>query len=367
MLKCKESHFWKDFWFSPGIVVEFVNKAQGFSKLEENGRIWYSCFIYREAYTALLNFFLEEVDKSRYMMIPLADLSNKEIELFHEIRDLWSKNQYYEVGKVTVQFMENKLRSFLYNLFSLLYSDQQNRLENLDKTTREYIKKNIENDQKSGLNVSKNEFEQVNRGNYKNFMISSYDKNVGQRNWKNIFRQVFSHLTEIAIKEFLDTFALFNITTSHQKQSTLGAQQQSRILSYILSAIDITKKINQTYVSLIDNEKNYFHILETYAPKRNEYYFSLNNMEDKQYLTPITIKPTKANRIAEQLKRQNSLSIDLESTNYIESLFSISYREFMTILARTIKQLPIEAKKTGLRVTIEVSKGSIVTLNITKM
>ena len=91
------------------------------------------------------------------------------------------------------------------------------------------------------------------------------------------------------------------------------------------------------------------------------------NCANQDYLTPVLVKPTNANRIAEQMKREDSLSIDLEDAEYIQSYFSISYREFMTILARTITQLPIEAKRTGLRVTIERSKGSVVTLKITKM
>ena len=356
--------FWKEFWFSPGEVAEFINQAHGCVELGQNERIWYSCLVYRDAYSALLNFFADEVDKSRYMMIPLAGLSNDEIERFHEIRNLWARNAYFEVADLTTRFVEKKLRPFLFNLFTLLYGDREARLSHLDKTTKQYILQNIRKDQEKGLGVSKNEFEQVNRGNYKNFMISSYDRGVGRHNWIHVFRQVFSPLTENDLKDFLDTFAEFNIATSHVKQSALGAEQQTRIMNYILRAIDITKKINQTYVALIEK---YLYVVETHGPTLFQLFFSLNNLEDKDSLTPILVKPTNANRIADQLLRQSSVSIDLEDTQFIESYFSISYREFMAILARTIMQLPIEAKKTGLRVTIAGSRGSVVALNITKM
>jgi hypothetical protein len=356
--------FWREFWFSPGEVSEFINQASGCIELEQSERIWYSCLVYRDAFSVLLNFFSEEADKSRYMMIPIAGLSNEEIGIFHEIRNAWAKNAYFDVAELTTRFIEKKIRSFLFNLFTLLYGDREARLSRLDKTTRDYILQNIQKDQEKGLNVSKNEFEQVNRGNYKNFMIGSYNKDIGRDNWMNSFRQVFAPLTENDVKDFLDLLADVNIATSHVKKGAFGAEQQTLILNYVLRSIDITKRINYTYRTIIEK---YLHVLETHGATRFQLYFSLCNLQDKDSLTPIFVKASNASRIADQLVRQGSVSVDLEDTQFIESFFGIGYREFIAMVARLVSQMPIEAKKTGLRVTITNAKGSVITLNATKM
>ena len=85
ILKQKPTYGDHVFVYQTSLVTEFINKTQAVGELEKNSHIWYSCTIYCEAYNLLLNYFLEEVDKSRYMMIPLSDLSNEEIQLFHEI------------------------------------------------------------------------------------------------------------------------------------------------------------------------------------------------------------------------------------------------------------------------------------------
>ena len=356
--------FWKEFWFSPGEIAEFINQAHGSLELGQNERIWYSCIVYRDAYSTLLSFFEDEVDKSRYMMIPLAGLSNEEVEQFHDIRKLWSKNAYFEVADLTTRLIERKLRLFMFNLFTLLYGDRSARLSHLDKMTKEHILDNAQKARQKGLNVSKNEFEQVNRGNYKNFMIGSYNKDVGRRNWKHVFKQVFAPLTEDDIKRFLDMFSEFNIVTSHVKRGALGADQQTQILSYVLMSMDVVKRINQTYLKLIEK---CLHVEEAPGAKRPKLFFSLDNMVDKASLTSIFVKPTNANRIAEQLLMQVTTSIDLEDAKYIESHFSVTYREFMAVVARWLVQLPIEAKKTGLRLLLEDSRGSVITLKATRI
>jgi hypothetical protein len=356
------SDFWKDFWYSPGEIAEFMNQASACKEPGQGVRIWYSCIVYRDAYSAVLNFFADEVDKSRYMMIPLAGLSNDEIRHFHEIRTQWAKNAYFEAADLTTQIVEKKLRSFLFNVFTLLYGDRDARLDRVDTMTKHEILQNIQKDQAKGMGLSKNEFEQLNRGNYKNFMISFYNKDVGRRNWTQVFKQVFAPLTENDIRDFLDIFADFNIATSHAKYGALGAEQQTRIFNYVLKALDIVKRMNQTYTTLV--EKGLF-VLEGQYGAGTKLFFSLGNFEDKDALTPIFVKGTTAQRVGEQMLRQGRMSLDLEDAQFLASYFSIGYREFMGILARSVTQSPKDAKKTGIRVRVESSRGSSITLKIT--
>lgn len=355
--------FWRGFWFSPVEITEFINQAGRFKDSALDDKVWYSCTMYRDAYGVLLDFFEEEVDKSSYLVIPIVGLKNDEISLFHEIRAAWGKKEYFEVADETTTLVEKKLRSFLFNILSLLYGDQPNRLNRLDNTTRSYIIENSKKEKANGGIPAKNEFEQANRGNYKNFLIGSYNKNIGVKNWKQVFRHVFAPINETEVKSFLDTFAEFDISTSHVKENTFEATQPSNVFNYLLKAIDIVKKINESYTKILDQG---LYMVENQTENRR-FFFSLSGLEDKNDLTPSFVSNKGAKRVVEQLLSAKEISIDLEDGAYIESFFSIDYRVFVTILARLLKQTPKEATQTGIRVEILCSTGSIVNIRSSKM
>lgn len=354
--------FWKSFWFAPVEITEFNNQADRLKDSTLDDRLWYSCTVYKDAYNVLLDFFEDEVDKS-YMVIPIAGLTNDEISQFHEIRARWGKQTYFEVADLTTRLVEKKLRTFLFNIFSLLYGDQSNRFNRLDKETKSQIILNSQKEKAKGGIPSKNEFEQLNRGNYKNFVIGSYNKDVGAKNWKQLFKQVFIPINETEVKSFLDAFADFNIATSHSKEDTLEAVQPSNLFNYVLRSIDFVKKMNEAYVKII--EKGLYMVESNLETRR--FFFSLVELEDKNDLAPSFVKKTEARRVVEQLLSSKEFSIDLEDREYIESYFCIEYKVFVTILARLLKQTPKEANRTGIRVEIVSSKGSIVNLRLTKM
>lgn len=54
----------------------------------------------------------------------------------------------------------------------------------------------------------------------------------------------------------------------------------------------------------------------------------------------------------------------MEDTQSIESSYGVSYREFVTIIARLIKQNQEESRKTGIIVELRKNKGSIFTINV---
>jgi hypothetical protein len=178
-----------------------------------------------------------------------------------------------------------------------------------------------------------------------------------------IFERVFAPLNESEIKSFLDMLAEFNITSSHVKEGAFGAEQQTRIFNYVLRSIDVVRKMNEAYLTLIEKG---LYFVETQSGT-HPLLFSLNELKDKDCLSPIFVKRSNADRIVEQLSRQPSISVDLEDTQFIESYFSVAYREFMATLARLVIQTPMEAKKTGIRLEIENSQGSKVSIRITKM
>jgi hypothetical protein len=358
--------FWKEFWFSPGEIAEFIKRAYVSENKDNSERVWYVCAVYREAYATLLNFFANEVRESRIMTIVPFDLSNDEIKEFHKIRGLYGRYEYFEAAKLLTLLVQSKLRLFLFNVFTLLYGDHEARLRRVDATTKTYILDNVRKDQERDVHPTENEFEQVNRGNYKNFMIGSYRSEIGQRNWAEVFSQVFTSMTENEFRDFLSTFAEVDLATGHDKRSSFGPDQQMRVLGYILRSFNVVKKMNQAYIALLGK---CLHIVDTGSAPRFCLLFSFNGLSDKDSLTPIFVKEANAVRIAERLlaEPKGCMSIDLENRRFVESYFSIDYREFMAIIARLVNQSPSEPQKTGLRVRITKSKGSIVTFGIERL
>jgi len=112
--------FWKDFWWSPEIIQQFMRAST--SGIEDGRRVVpHIVSLYREAFPQILNYFRDEHEKSRQFHIPLIDLKNDEIKLLHECRELWAENKFKELAGNLVKSVEMKLRSFLC-LMCLLFS-----------------------------------------------------------------------------------------------------------------------------------------------------------------------------------------------------------------------------------------------------
>ena len=352
--------FWRDFWYSPGSMAEFLNQAEEDRK--QGNKTWYVCALYQETYNEIIKFFKEEVEKSKYFMIDFPYLSNTEIIRFRDIREKWAEGEYFDVAELTTQILEEKFRTFLYNIFALLYGKRENRLIRIDASSRMYIRNNMEKERSRGFKVARNEFEQLNRGNYKNFMVGSFDRNIGKKNWVNIFSNIFSPLTENEVQKFLSAFAEINTVVSHRKNHALSSENQALLLNYVLTSFDLLKKMNKSYNILLDNG---FFVEE--KDNHVEFRFSFNDLEDKNELEPIIVGRNNAKRVIDALKRQrNKYVIDLEARENLEAYFHIAYREFFAILARLLNQSEQEIKQTGLSVKINRSKGSSVTLSLIK-
>jgi hypothetical protein len=357
------SEFWKDFWIHPGEISELINQVTKREKECSDEQVWYISSLYSEAFPVLLKLFDDELDKARYMVIPLSGLSNEEIVKFREIREKWAESNFFDVAGLTSAIIEKKLRVFLYNVFNLLFGDRENRLRNVDSTTREYILQNIRKDKEKGFGLSGNEFEQLNRGNYKNFMIGSYGSAIGKQNWDSIFKRALSPLSEIELKQFLDIFADIDIAISHFKEGTITAEQQSGIFLFVLRSLDVIRRINAAYLMLL---QNCFYVIETGGAPRFAYYFSFDELKNKNRLSPSYVKPSNADRIVEQLVREKPLvTIDLQGSQTIESRYGVAYREFMTIISRLIRQTHGETEKSGLDIKVEKDNGSTITLFVT--
>ena len=349
--------FYRDFWFSPTPVSEFINQISDVEN--KSNKSWYICGLYIDVFNQIVLLLEEEVVDSKCFKIPLANLSNEEIKEFRKIRKKWGNGDYFEVAELTTELFEPKFKNFLYNIFSILYGKYSNRLNRLDASSREYIIKNISQTRSKGFRVARSELEQLNRGNFKNFVVGSFNKGIGKKNWDQVFSHVFHPFSEKTISEFLSQFADINMIVSHRKKNSISSENQTLILSYILTSFDLIKKMNRAYHTLIQEG---FFIEETEVSKK--FRFSYNNLEDIDDLDPIRVTQNNAKRVIATLKRlKNNFKINLEDKITIEAYFHIAYREFYAILARLIRQSKPEIRQSGIMVNIQDIKGSSLTIN----
>lgn len=354
--------FWSDYWFSPGETLEFLNLTEDNTVYEE--RVWFICNLYLDAFSKSFTHLKEEINDSSYLLIPIADLTNEEIDQFHEIRKLWHSRAYGQAVEKVSKLNEVKIRLFLYNLYRLQYGDQlQTRILHVDKTTREYILANLQKDRNKNLSPSINEFDEVNRGNYKNFLVGINGQSEGKYNWKNVFQYIFAPWTETRLADFLSSFADFNLTVSHLKTEILKAGQQATIFAYIINSIEFIQKINHAYIKIFEDS---IYVIDTQSSPRFSHYVSLVTNSDKEQLQPIRIRTEDASRVYSLLKTKtdSDLSIDLSDYASIQSYYNMNYEQFFVFLSRAIHQSPDEILRTHVKMEAEKKSGCELKLSI---
>jgi hypothetical protein len=352
--------FWFSFWFQPSDMCEFLNlvRAQG----THTERVWYISNQYRDAFSTLLEFIRDQIDKSKTFIVPFTDLTNKEIEDLHKVRDLWVDKRFFPLVDLLTKGVEQKLRGFLFNLYRLRFGEAvEGRIAHLDSGTRAYILKNLAGREARNVPVGQNEFEQVNRGNYKNFLVGVFGDAIGKRNWETMFKHVFAPMSETEVRDFLSSFAEFNIDTSHQKEGSLNAEQQSRIYAYILQVIRVSQSLNKAYLALLTR---YMHAEPTGGTPRFHYFASFVGNADRSELAPIIIERQKLGRVSTQFESQGLFTVDLADPEYIENLYHIPYPEFVAFLSRILRQTPEEAKQSRMTFTFLNAQGSVVKIGI---
>lgn len=312
---------WDNFWYSPEIIQQFNRAIILYDGKQRE--IPHIVSLYKDAFTTIINFFKNEYENSNILKIPIGNLKNNEIVLLHECRDLWSDNRFSEIASKLTKYIENTIRTLLYNIFNLQFGSFENRMKMLDRQSRNYIKKNLEKDKRESYGVIQNEFIQLNRAQYKNIMTGIHGTSEGRRNWKNIFLHIFNPWNEIELDTYLDEFAKFNVRVSHLKEDTITLEQQDFVYSFMQKSIRFLKNINKFY-----NE-----IITRYGHSVNDnIYFSLNRMTDKNILTYISINEDDKKEWETYLIEKVKLKIPLDEQDYIENIISINYRKFYALL-----------------------------------
>jgi hypothetical protein len=341
--------FWKDFWWSPEIIQQFVRACT--SDLEDKKRAAsHMISLYREAFPQVFSFLKEEYEKSRQFHIALINLKNDDIKLLHECRDSWIENKYEELADKLARHVERKLRTFLFDIFTVLYGDFDQRMKWVDKDSKKYILKNINKEQSGGFSISRNEFQQLNRAQYKNLMTGEHGSPEGRRSWNCIFSNVFRQWSEKDLDFYLDTFADINVKVSHMKADSMGVPEQDYVYSFMLRSMRFMMDINQAYLRLLTKD------CLRYSPPTNAC-LSLNKFNDDQTLTLINLTKSEAEQIKEGLQGKDKLRIRLDDQEYVEGIVGLSYRKAYALLALLLNQTEEQKKITKMWLEILNSKG----------
>lgn len=341
--------FWKDFWWSPEIIQQFVRACT--SDLEDKRRAGlHIVSLYREAFPQVFSFFKDEYEKSRQFHVSLVNLKNDEIKLLHQCRDSWRENKYEDLADKLAKYIERKLRTFLFNIFTILYGDFEQRIKWLDTDSRKYILKNIKEEQSKGFQISRNEFQQLNRGQYKNLMTGEHGNPEGRRNWNCIFSAVFRHWSEKDLDAYLNAFAEINVKVSHMKGDSMGTSEQDYVYDFMQKSMRFMMDINQTYLKLLTGD------CFKYYPPTNAC-LSLSKFNDSQSLTPISFSKEDAEQIKEWFLGKDKLKVPLDDQEYVEGITGLSYRKAYALMALLLTQTEEQLRKTRMKLEILNSKG----------
>ena len=192
-------------------------------------------------------------------------------------------------------------------------------------------------------NYSFNEFHNLNRGEYKQ-LVTSNPKLKNQ-----YFRYLFKNWDNSEIQTFLDVFCETNIIISHLKTQKISNEDQPYVYRFILNSIEAIDKMNHMYLKLI--EENFYFIIG--GDDLVKCYFSLAGLKDKKVMihnvnkreeinnvwdiSPVTLNLKEINdvyqRIQEYSGKEKTLRLDLENSELIRNLFSMKYREFISVIA----------------------------------
>ena len=350
--------FWKDFWWSPEAIHQFIRAC---TEIDDNRRAApHIVSLYREAFPQIFNFFRDEYEKSRQFHIPLSHLKNNEIELLHDCRGLWRENQYKKLAGKLTRYIERKLRTFLFNVFTVLYGDFDERIKWVDKDSRKYILKNIESERSKGFSISPNEFQQLNRAQYRNLMTGVHGRPEGRRNWNSIFSAVFAHWSEKDLDSYLEKFAEINTKLSHLKDDSIGVSEQDYVYDFMQKSTRFIMNINQAYLKLLTRD-----CFEFRSPTNA--YLSLTKFKDRQTLNPILLSKDDASRFEEVFMGKDKLKIPLDDQEYIEGIMGLSYRKTYAFLTLLLTQTSEQQKETKTKLETLKSRGCEIYVRLTKL
>ena len=133
----------------PEGLLNFKKALDKQSQLYELDNIAFRA-MYVYAFTDIVKRFSDQVMKDNILPIPFIDLTIDEIELFDAARNFYREGELYSAVEKISTLVENKLREFIYSVFSLQYGEPNNRQQRIPHKIWDTIKTSINKDNKKG-------------------------------------------------------------------------------------------------------------------------------------------------------------------------------------------------------------------------
>lgn len=350
--------FWNNFWWSSETIKQYTRAVK--SDINDSQKLAYAFSMYKEAFHEILYFFANEAEYSHFFSIPVVNLTNEEIKLLHECRQFLRDNKNYEIAERLVKVIETKIRVSVFNIFTILYGDYDNRVKWLDKESRDYIATNAKKDHDLGFRVSKNEFQQLNRSQYKNIMTGLGGRSEGRRNWNCIFKCVFPRWFETDVFNYLSNLADINIRSSHFKFDTLDQEEQDYLFDFMQKSKRFLIYLNTIYNRLLTGD--YFKFSEGIAQ------FSLCSFKVNDGSIDIELKTDDIQRVINLLKARGPVRLPFDDQEYVEGLFEgLAYRKVYATLALLVRGISDPTDNTRYSLEIIDSKGPGILMNLLKV
>jgi hypothetical protein len=341
--------FWKDFWNDDiaTLTQEYLSLK---GESDNRSALLHAINLYGQAFSLEFSFLKKQYESSSRIPIPLADLKNDEIKVLNDCRDLWSEGDYPSAARKLNVLVEKKIRSFLFDTFTWLYGVRENRLKWVDQQSKDYISKGLEGERQRGLTTTANEFNFLNRGQYK-LVMTGADGNseMGSRNWKNIFADVFYPWSEKDLFSYLDGFAEYNLASSHNVFERFGADQPTAVFEAIIKSEKFMSSINRSYLRMLDS--THFEVDESAREGR----FSLAKFADRTTSQPIPINQEDLDGLSKTYK-DRQFRVNLDDQTYVQNVFGLGYRESYALIA-VMKQNGGQGWADSLKLTIVWSRG----------
>jgi hypothetical protein len=351
--------FWTESWVLPGAVGEFFKAIEG--DLRSDREIRYCLRMYELAFGGLVDRLSKLHDVSQLLFLSRDKLTRAEMEILDKVREQFLGTQYFQSMKECTELVENRLRRFLFNTLSLLYGGPQKRATRLDKNSLDAMEKN----RRSQLDhVESNEFELLNRGQYKSLLVGPDPQ--GHRNWMEIFQHVFKPWDENTTRNFLDRFADTNVKTSHGVTSAFPQDEATEMFRYVSDCVTFLGSMNLAYRTLFRD----CHLREARDTEpRNVHLFSFYGFKDKPELAPISIPHENLRRLLGEFSSKIGAQaiVDFSDWLYIKTVFNSDYRQFCAFFAQIWKSSRDNDPGVHVRVEVRPWFGSEARLDFSKV
>jgi hypothetical protein len=309
---------WKEYWFSPGEVSQFVNLIA--DEEECKSRIWYVCSIYRQTFSTLLGFISREYQNLSSIHISSAGLDFDDMKQLVAARDFWLGDDPEKCVVALYTFLQTKARMFCQNIFTLLYGDLSNRLDRVSGATRSLLEDGMMN-RPALQTMPLREFSLLSLEQLCD-VITDEGGNAESQNWEHVFSHIFQPLTRDEISRYVLNLGSLRKAFIESKEQTISRTLDLR--ESVLKAVELTQHCNAAFGELLKNG-----VFPVTSEARTTLYLSFDGLRDKSILGGIEFSPA---ILQSMLARLSSGPLRLTDQEFIQEYFSMDYRVFFAYL-----------------------------------